>query len=706
MLIAVAFAAVALAGCGAVSVGATDTNVSPEDNVTSPDNGGVDQGTGTDGIGPFDLGPDQPQPDTQEEEVEVDLGTDGALGCGGPGEFLCPCEQSNECVSGYCVESHEGKVCTTTCLEDCPAGWKCVQDSLAPDLIYICLPENVYLCRPCTDSDECHSPYAQTGDACVPHGDNGSFCGVNCEKSGACPSGYVCAEVEGDGKTVKQCVPASGDCTCTPKFIAEEAWTECVKKNGYGKCVGQRECAADGLTDCSAAAPKPEECNEVDDNCDGIVDPPNSLKCVSYYEDGDGDGYGIGAGECLCKPTSPKQVTQPGDCNDASIGVSPAVTEGCNFIDDDCDGKTDESYADGCTTVYYDGDNDGYGDATKTDCLCKEYPDWKYKSGDCDGEDPLSFPGAQELCDGKDNNCDNVIDEENALGCTPYYLDQDGDSFGLSDQLKCLCAPLGDYKATKGGDCNDTVYEIHPLVVELCDGLDNDCDDSVDEEEAVESCGIVAHGAVACQGGCVVSQCEGGYVDLNQAFVDGCECQVEEGEIPNQGCMDATPVGDLPDGGSSISKTGRIVPQEDSDWYVFNAIDASDPEDCDTFHVRVRLIKNPNDAYLFDVYQAGCAGADNLCVETTLFEFMTDFFVDNGVEGAPGGECKCKPDANHTITPPDENAHVPFDGDDTSAAHHQCKDQTSLYYVRVWRKPGTVVACDEYQIEFSNGIKE
>jgi hypothetical protein len=676
------------------TVGGTD-NVTPVDDTAGTDAPGTEVAE-DDVVPPVDVKEDgTPLPDdiTDEEPPEEF--------CTGPGEFLCECEDNGDCVSGYCVETLNGTYCTKGCVEDCPEGWACVQDQQAlPDVIYICLPQNVYLCNPCNSNDECHSPYAKSSDLCVSHGDNGSFCAVDCGSSGDCPSGYVCAEVITEtGTTAHQCVPsgAGGECECSPKAIAQGASTECKKINGYGECDGERVCGPNGLTECSATEPKPEECNGIDDNCDGEIDPPNSLKCITWYMDQDGDGYGIGAGSCLCEAPSPNHVSMGGDCDDSNVSVHPGVDEVCNLIDDNCNGEADESFAEGCETMYYDGDSDGYGDATVTDCRCKENANWKKKSGDCNDENPNTYPEAEELCDGEDNNCDGVIDEENALGCIPYYLDQDKDGYGLSDQLKCLCGKVGDYTAVKGGDCDDTEYNVHPTVVELCDGLDNDCDGEVDEGEAVKSCGIIANGEVACNNGCVIASCVAGFFDLNQAFADGCECQVEGTEVPNQTCMDAEFLGDFGDGSSSTSRTGKIVPADDSDWYKFHAVDGPDLDNCDTFHVRIRLLKNPNDAYAFDVYRNGCAGADNLCSGTTDFDYATDFHADTAQPGAPGGECPCMPDANHLLTPDNYK-------DDTSAAAHQCTSQSADFYLRVFRKPGAPVVCDEYQIEIANGI--
>ncbi len=634
-----------------------------------------------------------------------DVGTDTTIPmCSGPGEFLCPCKNNKDCLSGYCVDSQYGKVCTRSCIEDCPDGWSCEQDkSSGSDPVYLCVPQGIYICRPCVSHDECSSPYVISGDLCVPHGDDGSFCGVDCSEDGECQNNYVCAEITLPNLgLVRQCIPKGGQCSCTPAMIQASAKTTCSKSNGFGTCEGERMCTSEGLTECSAAAPKAEACNGLDDNCDGVVDPPDSAQCISYFLDNDGDGYGIGIGECLCQKPSPKHVTLGGDCDDSSISVNPSKPEVCNFIDDNCDGVVDESYATGCEVMFFDGDNDGVGDSTKTDCRCREGDQWVKKGGDCDDTNPLIVSGGDEICDGIDNDCDNIIDEEGAVGCQPYYLDQDGDGYGLSDQYKCLCKPVGDYKVKKGGDCDDTDYDIHPTVVELCDGKDNDCDGSIDEEEALTSCGVVANGTVACQdGGCVVTSCTSGYFDLNGSYADGCECTLGQGEVLAQSCDTATSVGEFGDNGTSTMATGRIVPVGDIDWYKFRAVDSPDTNNCDRFHVRVRFLQNPNNAYLFDVFWGGCAGNKNICTGTNFFEFFTDFHSDSK-ESPPstngGGECPCK--LYNSENPDPSGLH----NNDTTNSTHRCVDQTNWVYVKVYRNPGSPAVCDDYQIEFSNGI--
>jgi len=80
-------------------------------------------------------------------------------------------------------------------------------------------------------------------------------------------------------------------------------------------------------------------------------------------------------------------VTDDTDCDDTDPSVNPGATEvSCNGVDDDCNPGTLDAQ---------DQDNDGV-----TDC-----------AGDCDDTDPAIYPGNPEICDGKDNDCNSVIDD-------------------------------------------------------------------------------------------------------------------------------------------------------------------------------------------------------------------------------------------------------------------------------------------------------
>ena len=82
---------------------------------------------------------------------------------------------------------------------------------------------------------------------------------------------------------------------------------------------------------------------------------------------------------------------------------------------------------------------------------------------DCVDSDAASYPGAPEYCDSLDNDCDGTVDEEDSVGCTQWYLDNDDDGYGAGiDDSKCLCGPSGDYDANNVDDCDDGDSEVNP----------------------------------------------------------------------------------------------------------------------------------------------------------------------------------------------------------------------------------------------------
>ncbi|MBM4397813.1 MAG: putative metal-binding motif-containing protein [Deltaproteobacteria bacterium] len=271
-------------------------------------------------------------------------------------------------------------------------------------------------------------------------------------------------------------------------------------KDGNG-AVGSARClcapsglyTADDEADCDDSDPdvRPgawESCNGLDDDCDGLLDPPGSTGCSIYYLDKDFDLQGSpGQSKCLCGPAAPYTAQIALDCDDNDPLAFTGGTEICGNApkDEDCDGQKDEVGCLACVNWYWDADSDGWGKADSFKCVV--FPEGMYKAprgGDCADTDKNRNPGAAEKCDGVDNDCDGEKDEAGAVGCKWYWLDEDGDDAGVWTAPACLCAPWAPWSATIAGDCDDSDPEVGPEAPERCNGIDDDCDGETDTATA------------------------------------------------------------------------------------------------------------------------------------------------------------------------------------------------------------------------------
>jgi len=223
----------------------------------------------------------------------------------------------------------------------------------------------------------------------------------------------------------------------------------------------------------------PEICDGIDNDCNGLVDD-NVTGTTTFYQDADNDGYGnvsVTTTAAGCTPP-PGYVLNHTDCNDSNSQVNPAAQESCNGLDDNCNGQVDDGPVSAGTTFYWDNDNDGYGDENQPITLC--YAQWQYVAiaGDCDDSDPNIHPGATEICDGLDNNCNWQVDED--VVPFTWYFDADNDGFGVNDNTIEACVPYVGY-VSSGNDCDDNNPYINPGTPENCDGIDNDCNGMIDD---------------------------------------------------------------------------------------------------------------------------------------------------------------------------------------------------------------------------------
>ncbi len=144
-----------------------------------------------------------------------------------------------------------------------------------------------------------------------------------------------------------------------------------------------------------------------------------------------------------------------------------------------CDKGSDS--ADECqsTTWFADADGDGFGSDSDTIDACSAEDGYVETGGDCDDTNEAMSPGLDEVCDGLDNNCDTFADE--GLGQT-FYADSDGDGHGdPASTVEDCQAPAGHVdNDTDCDDTNDAVFEGAP---EVCDEIDNDCDEAIDVED-------------------------------------------------------------------------------------------------------------------------------------------------------------------------------------------------------------------------------
>ncbi len=481
-----------------------------------------------------------------------------------------PCDEPDDCPSGYCIEvaGDARRVCTDFCdpgVEGCPDGWVCaaVANSGA-DRVFLCFPETEFLCSECETDGDCGG----RSDRCIDYPD-GRHCARDCGVQ-ACPEGYDCVDIDGPDGPTPQCQSAQP--VCSACFDPDN--------DGYGlgpDCRGE---------DCNEGDPlafdgAEERCNDKDDNCDGGIDesfdfsadPRHCGDCdtVCDFEGAEAlceDGACV-QGPCLANRYD---IDERGDngceyfCERSEDGV-----EVCNGADDDCNGIADDENPGGggpCDTQQEGVCAAGVVVCSEGELVCQRVGD------------PIA-----EVCNGRDDNCDGAEDEGNPGGgaacntgaegiCSTGTLTcQEGSVQCLQDRVarEELCnlqdddcnGRIDDGNPEGGGMCrtgqegecrNGTEYCRSGEVVcernldprtEICDGLDNDCDGRPDNGDPggggvcdTGQNGVCAPGVRHCSNGGLVCErnqgpvgerCNGQDLDCDGTVDNGCPSSLGTG---------------------------------------------------------------------------------------------------------------------------------------------------------------------------------
>ena len=181
------------------------------------------------------------------------------------------------------------------------------------------------------------------------------------------------------------------------------------------------------------------------------------------------------------KDTDGDGFTGADDCDESDAAIHVDAVESCDGVDNDCDGGIDDADPEGpsgSSELFTDADLDGFG-GTSLGNLCTVPAGAVLEAGDCDDSTDAVNPDAAEICDGEDNNCDGLADEEDPsidpASLARYYADSDADGYGSAAGFLDACMMPAGY-VDDSTDCDDADFDRNPGHAEVCDGKDNNCD--------------------------------------------------------------------------------------------------------------------------------------------------------------------------------------------------------------------------------------
>jgi hypothetical protein len=255
----------------------------------------------------------------------------------------------------------------------------------------------------------------------------------------------------------------------------------------------------------------------------------------TFYPDRDGDGDGASDGEPRMGCSAPMYFSAThGDCNDFDQRVLSGASEVCNGVDDDCDAQIDEGLP--VSSYCEDKDGDGHGVRSQlTSMGCRPAKGFGVCDSDCNDADPGMYPGAQELCNYKDDNCNERVDDGAKQTCGEGWCRRASESCASS-----LCTP-GAPRA------------------EQCNAFDDDCDGVIDN-----GAGLCGAGKSCLEGVCLLQPDAGSVAGSQAGGIDPAESEAGMPPLGNE--SGAEPGQDTPasDAGCALSGSricSRVEPR-------------------------------------------------------------------------------------------------------------------------------------------------
>ena len=282
------------------------------------------------------------------------------------------------------------------------------------------------------------------------------------------------------------CNQEDDDCdgTIDEDSVDAPLWYYDIDGDGHGSSfITTSECSAPigytaAATDCddtraSIYPDASEYCNDLDDDCDGNIDD-NAIDALYWFSDYDNDNYGDpNSGLYQCDQPF-DHILDNSDCDDNDDEINPLAIEVCNSFDDDCDGNIDNNATD-AITYYLDSDLDGFGDPMQVLASCQAPIGYVLDDTDCDDSDAATYPGAEELCDGIDQNCNGNnfyeldLDANGLLACEESLWMRNSSSNATSPNG--ACSQAAGYLLSDGVTIHDEYHGNTPITSSLLENF-------------------------------------------------------------------------------------------------------------------------------------------------------------------------------------------------------------------------------------------